>query len=44
MLAEMTNIGHERSSENRAALRPIYFDQRTQHPYQPFPDVALAAR
>lgn len=44
MLAEMAKIGHERSSENLAALRPIFFDQRSLHPYRPFPDVAPAAK
>jgi patatin-like phospholipase/acyl hydrolase len=44
MLAEMTKIGHERSSENLAALRPIFFEQKAQHPYQPFPDVVPVAK
>ena len=38
MLDEMSRIGHERSSENLAALRPVFFSERAQHPYHSFPD------
>lgn len=40
MLSQMIKIGHERSAENLAALRPVFFGQPAQHPYVPFPDVA----
>jgi patatin-like phospholipase/acyl hydrolase len=43
-LAEMAKIGHERSTEKLASLRPIFFDQKAQHPSQPFPDVAPALK
>jgi patatin-like phospholipase/acyl hydrolase len=44
MLAEMAKIGHERSTENLASLRPIFFSQKAQHPWQPFPDLAPALK
>lgn len=43
MLSQMIKIGHERSAENLAALRPVFFSQPTQHPYKPFPDVPPVA-
>jgi hypothetical protein len=43
LLAEMIEIGHERSNENLAALRPLFFNQKSQHPYVPFSDVTPAA-
>jgi patatin-like phospholipase/acyl hydrolase len=42
MLAQMITIGHERSIENLANLRPLFFDTAAQHPYLPFPDAAAA--
>jgi hypothetical protein len=42
MLAEMAKIGHERSTENLACLRPIFFCNKAEHPWQPFPDVVPA--
>jgi hypothetical protein len=42
MLAEMTKIGHERANENLAVLQPVFFIEKAQHPFTPFPDAGPA--
>jgi patatin-like phospholipase/acyl hydrolase len=44
MLAQMAKIGHERSTENLASLRPVFFAHKAQHPWQPFSDVTPALK
>lgn len=41
-LAEMIQIGRGRGVEQLANLRPLFFEERAQHPYHPFPDASPA--